>query len=158
MSTDRNDPSLDYTLPFQLTKKIHRKFPDILHPERAENSQHGKIVVIRGGGTGIGAVRYPSHEACEKHEPNISTRPLPVSGYVPEQPVSLLLADGKPNSMKQSSHCKSWLKALRSCSQLRLIWQSSVTSRTYSRRSTRCLVGQQTWLLPMLVNYCQISQ
>jgi hypothetical protein len=58
MSTDRSDPSLGYTLPFQLTKKIHRKVPDILQPEREENSQRGKIVVITGGGTGIGAVRY----------------------------------------------------------------------------------------------------
>jgi hypothetical protein len=61
MSTDRSDPSLGYTLPFQLTKKIHRKVPDILQPEREENSQSGKIVVITGGGTGIGAVRYLSH-------------------------------------------------------------------------------------------------
>lgn len=57
MSTDRTDPSLGYTLPFQLTKKIHRKVPDVLSPEREENLQRGKIVVITGGGTGIGAVR-----------------------------------------------------------------------------------------------------
>ncbi|KAF2796332.1 NAD(P)-binding protein [Melanomma pulvis-pyrius CBS 109.77] len=55
MSTDRSDPTLEYTLPFQLTKKIHRKVPDILQPEREENNQRGKIVVITGGGTGIGA-------------------------------------------------------------------------------------------------------
>jgi len=55
MSTDRSDPALAWTLPFQLTKKIHRKVPDILLPEREENSQRGKIVVITGGGTGIGA-------------------------------------------------------------------------------------------------------
>jgi hypothetical protein len=59
MSTDRSDPSLAWTIPFQLTKKIHRKVPDILLPEREENSQKGKIVVITGGGTGIGAVRVP---------------------------------------------------------------------------------------------------
>jgi len=55
MSTDRSDPLLAYTLPFQLTKKIHRKVPDLLSPEKKENSQKGKIVVITGGGTGIGA-------------------------------------------------------------------------------------------------------
>ncbi|KAF2710272.1 NAD(P)-binding protein [Pleomassaria siparia CBS 279.74] len=55
MSTDRSDPTLAYTLPFQLTKKIHRSVPDALQPEREENGQHGKIVVVTGGGTGIGA-------------------------------------------------------------------------------------------------------
>ena len=33
MSYDRSDPALAYTLPFQLTKKIHRTVPDNLHPE-----------------------------------------------------------------------------------------------------------------------------
>lgn len=62
MSTDRSDPSLDYTLPFQLTKTIHRKVPDELQPEKEENrnAAKGKIVVITGGGSGIGAVRLPS--------------------------------------------------------------------------------------------------
>lgn len=59
MSTDRSDPSLGYTLPFQLTKKIHRKVPAQLSPELEENFQRGKIVVITGGGTGIGAVAVP---------------------------------------------------------------------------------------------------
>jgi len=44
------------TLPFQLTQKIHRSVPDMLRPEKEENSQKGKIIVITGGGTGIGAV------------------------------------------------------------------------------------------------------
>jgi hypothetical protein len=57
MSTDRFDPTLAYTLPFQLTKKIHRNVPPSLSPELEENSAKGKIVVITGGGTGIGAVR-----------------------------------------------------------------------------------------------------
>jgi len=107
MSTDRSDPSLGFTLPFQLTKRTHRKVPDILQPERAENSQRGKIVVITGGGTGIGAVRYSSLRDGERHESNVSTRRLPVYGYVQEQPVSLLLVGAKKNSMKRSSHCKS---------------------------------------------------
>jgi NAD(P)-dependent dehydrogenase (short-subunit alcohol dehydrogenase family) len=55
MSTDRSNPALSYTLPFQLTKKIHRSVPPGLSPELPENSAKGKIVVITGGGTGIGA-------------------------------------------------------------------------------------------------------
>jgi NAD(P)-dependent dehydrogenase (short-subunit alcohol dehydrogenase family) len=55
MSTDRTDPTLAYTLPFQLTKKIHRTVPPALSPSLPENSAAGKIVVITGGGTGIGA-------------------------------------------------------------------------------------------------------
>lgn len=58
MTTDRTDPTLAYTLPFQLTPTIHRKVSDILQPEREENKAVAqcKIVVITGGGTGIGAV------------------------------------------------------------------------------------------------------
>ncbi len=56
MTTDRSDPSLAFTLPFQLTKKIHREVPELLLPEKEGNSANGKIVVITGGGTGIGAV------------------------------------------------------------------------------------------------------
>ncbi|KAK4555448.1 hypothetical protein LTR86_007200 [Recurvomyces mirabilis] len=55
MSTERNDPSLAYTIPFQLTQTIHRRVPDELQPERSENSQRGKIILITGGGSGIGA-------------------------------------------------------------------------------------------------------
>lgn len=57
MTTDRSDPSLAYTLPFQLTQTIHRAVPDILQPEKDENKQRDKIIVITGGGRGIGAVR-----------------------------------------------------------------------------------------------------
>jgi hypothetical protein len=56
MSTDRDDPSLKYTLPFQLTKKIHRRIPEALQPERPDNSARGKIIVITGGGAGLGSV------------------------------------------------------------------------------------------------------
>jgi hypothetical protein len=70
MSTDRTDPALAFTLPFQLTKTIHRKVPDELQPEKEENraTAKGKIVVITGGGSGIGAVSpantKPSSSPC----------------------------------------------------------------------------------------------
>lgn len=50
------DPSLGYTMPFQLTKTIRRDPYDLILPEKKDNSQAGKIIVITGGGTGIGAV------------------------------------------------------------------------------------------------------
>lgn len=58
MSVDREEPTLAYTLPFQLTQKIHRQVQEELSPEREENraTAQGKVVVITGGGTGIGAV------------------------------------------------------------------------------------------------------
>ena len=56
MSFDRSDPALAYTLPFQLTKKIDRTVPDNLRPESPDLDASGKIVVITGGGSGIGAV------------------------------------------------------------------------------------------------------
>jgi hypothetical protein len=49
-----NDPSLAYTLPFQLTKKLHRKPYDSILP--INNDQSGRIILITGGGSGIGAV------------------------------------------------------------------------------------------------------
>ena len=67
------EPSLEYTIPFQLTKKLHRKVPDLLSPFKSENSQKGKIIVITGGGTGIGAVSTaPLEPACAeyKHDSN----------------------------------------------------------------------------------------
>lgn len=65
MSTDRSDPALQFTLPFQLTKTIHRKVQDELQPETEENkaAAKGKIVVVTGGGTGIGAVRSSSRSS-----------------------------------------------------------------------------------------------
>ena len=54
---DTTDHSLAMTLPVQLTKTIHRQpYPFIL-PEN--NRQDGKIILITGGGTGIGAVNHP---------------------------------------------------------------------------------------------------
>ncbi|KAF2007035.1 short chain dehydrogenase-like protein [Amniculicola lignicola CBS 123094] len=55
MSYDPKDPSLAFTLPFQLTKKLHRETPAELSPEDPKNSTAGKIIVITGGGSGIGA-------------------------------------------------------------------------------------------------------
>jgi hypothetical protein len=49
------DP-LEYTTPFQLTKTIRRDPYAALSPTKPSNSAQGKIVVITGGGTGLGAV------------------------------------------------------------------------------------------------------
>jgi hypothetical protein len=49
------DPSLSYTLPFQLTKTLHRQPYDKILPDR--NPQIGRLILITGGGSGIGAVR-----------------------------------------------------------------------------------------------------
>lgn len=48
--------SLEYTIPFQLTKTIRRDPYGAIAPENKENSAVGKIILITGGGTGIGAV------------------------------------------------------------------------------------------------------
>ncbi|KAK5382358.1 hypothetical protein LTS13_003022 [Exophiala xenobiotica] len=65
--SDTTDPSLAFTLPVQLTKTIHRQpYPFIL-PEN--NRQDGKIVLITGGGTGIGAVDFtPLRLLCRRQE------------------------------------------------------------------------------------------
>ena len=57
-ATDRNDPSLAFTLPLQLTKTIRRQVYDTVSPENPANSQAGKIVVITGGGSGIGKASF----------------------------------------------------------------------------------------------------
>ena len=49
------DPSLTYTLPFQLTKTIHRSVYDYISPANPTNAQPNKIVLVTGGGSGIGA-------------------------------------------------------------------------------------------------------
>lgn len=94
MTADCNDPTLAYTLPFQLTPTIHRKVPDILQPERAENKAvaQGKIVVITGGGTGIGAVSN-----VKLHHPH----PFP---YLP--PTSTL-----PNLTRTQAIARVWARA-----------------------------------------------
>ncbi|KAF2731761.1 short chain dehydrogenase-like protein [Polyplosphaeria fusca] len=55
MSWNLNDKTLQYTIPFQLTKNIVREVPAILSPEDPSNSVAGKIIVVTGGATGIGA-------------------------------------------------------------------------------------------------------
>ena len=47
-----------YTKPFLLTQTSHRDTYPNISPERPGNSQAGKIIVITGGGSGIGAVSY----------------------------------------------------------------------------------------------------
>ena len=55
MSAQNADESLTYTLPFQLTKTIRRKVYDDISPANPANAQDGKIVLITGGGSGLGA-------------------------------------------------------------------------------------------------------
>ncbi len=50
------DPSLRFTLPFQLTRTVHRQPYDRILPYKEENKQAGRIILITGGGSGIGAV------------------------------------------------------------------------------------------------------
>jgi len=75
---------MELTVPFSLTKTIHRQVPDSLQPEKHENRQDGKIVVITGGGTGIGAVSL----SLETHEWKlIPKRQLHMCGCVLVLPV-----------------------------------------------------------------------
>lgn len=83
------DPAA-YTIPFQLTKTIHReKIPYTLSDSNPQNDQTGKIVVITGGGTGIGAVSTLAAflqslfvRLTSEH------RPQPVSGSAQKQKAS----------------------------------------------------------------------
>ncbi|KAJ9614976.1 hypothetical protein H2200_001050 [Cladophialophora chaetospira] len=52
---DKADPSLGFTLPFQLTKAIRRDPYAPILPSQAENRQDGRIILVTGGGSGIGA-------------------------------------------------------------------------------------------------------
>lgn len=52
--TSSPDPALALTLPVQLTRTLHRQPYDYILPEN--NPQRGKIILITGGGSGIGAV------------------------------------------------------------------------------------------------------
>lgn len=51
------DETLDYTIPVQLTKTIRRDPYDAISPTNPELSAAGKVIIITGGGTGLGAVR-----------------------------------------------------------------------------------------------------
>jgi hypothetical protein len=48
------DPDM-FTKPYQLTKTIRRSPYPAISPENPSNSQTGKLIVITGGGTGLGA-------------------------------------------------------------------------------------------------------
>lgn len=50
------DETLEYTTPFQLTKTIRRDPYEALSPTNPELSAAGKVIIITGGGTGLGAV------------------------------------------------------------------------------------------------------
>ena len=86
MSYDGSDPALAYTLPFQLTKKIHRTVPDNLHPETPDLNASGKIVVITGGGSGIGAVSILYlYDLPNETDFDFSVRRSPACGSWPER-------------------------------------------------------------------------
>lgn len=53
-----DEESLEYTIPFQLTKTIRRDPYPAISYDKKELSAAGKIIVITGAGTGIGAVSY----------------------------------------------------------------------------------------------------
>ena len=53
-----SDPNR-FTTPFAITKATHRDPYPAISPEKPENSQAGKIIIITGGGSGIGAVSFP---------------------------------------------------------------------------------------------------
>ena len=58
------DPNF-FTTPFLLTKTGHRDPYPAISPDKPENSQVGRIVIVTGGGSGIGAVCvlvFSSHE------------------------------------------------------------------------------------------------
>lgn len=52
-----NTDDLQWTLPVQLTGPIHRDIYPLISPDNPVNNQQGKIILITGGGSGIGAVR-----------------------------------------------------------------------------------------------------
>jgi hypothetical protein len=47
-----------FTTPFAITKVVHRDPYPAISPERPENSQSGKVIIITGSGSGIGAVSF----------------------------------------------------------------------------------------------------
>ncbi|KAK5058537.1 hypothetical protein LTR84_010800 [Exophiala bonariae] len=49
------DETLEYTTPFQLTKTIRRDPYDAISPTNPELSAAGKVIIITGGGSGLGA-------------------------------------------------------------------------------------------------------
>lgn len=63
MSTEVDD--LQYTRLAQLTGTIHRDVYPLISPDNPANNQQGKIILITGGGSGIGAVRMNSNKSFE---------------------------------------------------------------------------------------------
>ncbi|CAG8953902.1 hypothetical protein HYFRA_00010863 [Hymenoscyphus fraxineus] len=54
MTTSEIDPN-QWTTPFSFTKTIRRDPYPFLSPEKAENRQEGKVIIVTGAGSGIGA-------------------------------------------------------------------------------------------------------
>lgn len=68
------DETLELTTPFQLTKTIRRDPYEALSPTNPELSAAGKVIIVTGGGTGLGAVsllrtatQVPFHLTDEYH-------------------------------------------------------------------------------------------
>ncbi len=93
------DPN-QYTAPFQLTKTTHRDPYPAISSEKPENSQKGKIIIITGGGTGIGAV---------SRSPYLS--PIPTLSLLPSRRGLVSLLQKLTDTYYPQAAAKVWARA-----------------------------------------------